>query len=147
MLGMPPAAEGTVIGLRRAANGIRAATTTTTTTTTYLPDQMATDTEPAPPEPAEDSLASALNRVPAVPGHSSRKPGPIPAAAHIEARAPSPGIASQLALKPGLPVVDLAVRFDDPATGRPAALTVAALWRDPSSARPRRRCLAWTRQR
>ncbi len=112
-----------------------------------LPDQMATDTEPAPPEPAEDSLASALNRVPAVPGHSSRKPGLIPAAAHIEARAPSPGIASQLALKPGLPVVDLAVRFDDPATGRPAALTVAALWRDPSSARPRRRCLAWTRQR
>jgi len=68
MLGRPPATEGTVIGLCWAANGIRAATTTT-----YLPDQMATETEP----------------------------GLVPAAAHIEVQAPSPGIASQLELPSG----------------------------------------------
>jgi DNA-binding GntR family transcriptional regulator len=50
-----------------------------------------------------------------------------PAALHMEMQPPPPAIARSLRLSAGQPAVKVTVRFDDPATGRPAALTVAVL--------------------
>ncbi len=50
-----------------------------------------------------------------------------PAALHVEMQQPPPAIARSLRLPAGQPAEMLTVRFDDPATGRPAALTLAAL--------------------
>ena len=50
-----------------------------------------------------------------------------PAALHVEMQPPPPSIARSLRLSAGQPATKVTVRFDDPATGRPAALTVAVL--------------------
>ena len=50
-----------------------------------------------------------------------------PAALHIEMQLPPPSVARSLRLTAGQPAAMVTVRFDDPATGRPAALTVAVL--------------------
>jgi len=50
-----------------------------------------------------------------------------PAALHVEMQPPPPSIARSLRLSAGQPAAKVTVRFDDPATGRPAALTVAVL--------------------
>ena len=50
-----------------------------------------------------------------------------PAALHVEMQPPPPSIARSLRLSAGQSAVKVTVRFDDPATGRPAALTVAVL--------------------
>jgi DNA-binding GntR family transcriptional regulator len=52
----------------------------------------------------------------------------LPAAAvSVELSPPQPAVARSLRLSPGRPVITVTVRFDDPATGRPAALTVVML--------------------
>jgi len=52
----------------------------------------------------------------------------VPAAAvSVEMSPPQPSIARSLRLPPGLPVIMVTVRFDDPATGEPAGLTVVML--------------------
>jgi DNA-binding GntR family transcriptional regulator len=52
----------------------------------------------------------------------------VPAAAvSVEMSPPQPSIARSLRLSPGLPVITVTVRFDDPATGEPAGLTVVML--------------------
>ena len=52
----------------------------------------------------------------------------VPAAAvSVEMSPPQPSIARSLRLSPGLPVIMVTVRFDDPATGEPAGLTVVML--------------------
>jgi hypothetical protein len=50
-----------------------------------------------------------------------------PAALHVEMQPPPPSIARSLRLSAGEPAAKVTVRFDDPATDRPAALTVAVL--------------------
>ena len=50
-----------------------------------------------------------------------------PGALHVEMQPPPPSIARSLRLSAGQSAVKLTVRFDDPATGRPAALTIAVL--------------------
>jgi DNA-binding GntR family transcriptional regulator len=52
----------------------------------------------------------------------------LPAAAvSVELSPPQPAVARSLRLSPGQPVITVTVRFDDPATGRPAGLTVVML--------------------
>ena len=50
-----------------------------------------------------------------------------PAALHVEMQPPPPSIARSLRLSAGQPAAKVTIRFDDPAAGRPAALTVAVL--------------------
>jgi hypothetical protein len=50
-----------------------------------------------------------------------------PAALQVEMQQPPPSIARSLRLAAGQPAAMVTVRFDDPATGRPAALTLAVL--------------------
>jgi hypothetical protein len=50
-----------------------------------------------------------------------------PAALHVEMQPPPPSIARSLRLSAGQPAAKVTVRFDEPATDRPAALTVAVL--------------------
>jgi hypothetical protein len=50
-----------------------------------------------------------------------------PAALQVEMQQPPPSIARSLRLSAGQPAALITVRFDDPATGRPAALTLAVL--------------------
>jgi DNA-binding GntR family transcriptional regulator len=49
------------------------------------------------------------------------------AAVSVEMSPPQPAVARSLRLSPGQPVITVTVRFDDPATGSPAALTVVML--------------------
>jgi DNA-binding GntR family transcriptional regulator len=52
----------------------------------------------------------------------------VPAAAvSVEMSPPQPAVARNLRLSPGQPVIIVTVRFDDPATGSPAGLTVVML--------------------
>jgi DNA-binding GntR family transcriptional regulator len=51
----------------------------------------------------------------------------VPGALHIEMQAPPPSVARSLRLTAGQPALMVTVRFDDPAIGRPVALTIAVL--------------------
>ncbi len=88
--------------------------------TAYLSEPLAgQDTEPGQEAGQEaeqefPSLGSVLNALPA-------------AAVSVEMSPPQPSIARSLRLSPGLPVIIVTVRFDDPATGEPAGLTVVML--------------------
>jgi hypothetical protein len=50
-----------------------------------------------------------------------------PAALHVEMQLPPPSVARSLRLAAGQPAAMVTVRFDDPATGTPLALTVAVM--------------------
>jgi DNA-binding GntR family transcriptional regulator len=54
-------------------------------------------------------------------------PAGQPSALHIEMQPPPPSVARSLRLSAGQPAAMVAVRFDDPGTARPVALTVAVL--------------------
>jgi hypothetical protein len=54
----------------------------------------------------------------------------VPAALHLELQPPSSSIARGLRLAAGQPAAMVTVRFDDPVSGKPVALTVAALRAD-----------------
>ena len=84
--------------------------------TAYLSEPLADqDTEPGQAAEQEfPSFGTVLNAVPA-------------AAVSVEMSPPQPSIARSLRLSPGLPVIMVTVRFDDPATGEPAGLTVVML--------------------
>ena len=88
--------------------------------TAYLSEPLAgQDTEPGPEAGQEaeqefPSFGTVLNDVPA-------------AAVSVEMSPPQPSIARSLRLSPGQPVITVTVRFDDPATGEPAGLTMVML--------------------
>ena len=88
--------------------------------TAYLSEPLAgQDTEPGPEAGQEakqefPSFGTVLNAVPA-------------AAVSVEMSPPQPSIARSLRLSPGQPVITVTVRFDDPATGEPAGLTMVML--------------------
>jgi DNA-binding GntR family transcriptional regulator len=70
-------------------------------------------------EPADDQGLSSFDAV---------LGGELPAAAvSVELSPPQPAVARSLRLSPGQPVTTVTVRFDDPATGCPAGLTVVML--------------------
>ena len=88
--------------------------------TAYLSEPLAgQDNEPGPEGDQEaeqefPSFGTVLNAVPA-------------AAVSVEMSPPQPSIARSLRLSPGQPVIAVTVRFDDPATGEPAGLTMVML--------------------
>ncbi len=67
-----------------------------------------------PGETEISSLDAVLNGLPA-------------AAVSVEMSPPQPSVARSLRLSPGQPVITVTVRFDDPATGEPAGLTVVMM--------------------
>lgn len=85
--------------------------------TTYLPADRAGPVIDSPPMSAELPEAQRSD-LPAM---------AKPAALHVEMQLPPPSVAKSLRLSAGQPAAMVTVRFDDPATGGPAALTVAVL--------------------
>jgi DNA-binding GntR family transcriptional regulator len=107
--------------------------------TSYLPAQLVGPGATDPAEPLPDGLtllplsaAPAPASAPAAAGVG----GPVsvqaghPRALHIEMQPPPPAVARSLRLPAGQPATIVTVRFDDPATGRPVALTVTVLRSD-----------------
>jgi DNA-binding GntR family transcriptional regulator len=74
--------------------------------------------EAAEAEPDPDDELSSFDSVLA---------GQSAAAVSLEMSPPQPAVARSLRLAPGQPVITVTVRFDDSATGSPAALTVVML--------------------
>lgn len=101
--------------------------------TSYVPADFASD----PDSGAPDGLPAALDLLQLTgvtegPGASARDPDgqPVagaPAALHIEMQAPPPSVARSLRLTAGQPAAMVTVRFDEPDTGRPVALTISVL--------------------
>jgi hypothetical protein len=117
LLGLPPAAEASVIRCRWTANGHAAALSTT-----YLAGRL----DAAGGGCEHGGVDAGLNRAPlaaaAPPG-----PEPVPVAAHIDMQAPPRAAARTLGLAPGAPAFAVTIRFSDPSCGLPAALTAAIL--------------------
>jgi DNA-binding GntR family transcriptional regulator len=84
--------------------------------TAYLPETTDGEDEAEPPDDARLSSFDAVL--------SSELPA---AAVSVELSPPQPAVARSLRLSPGQPVTTVTVRFDDPATGSPAGLTVVML--------------------
>jgi hypothetical protein len=70
-----------------------------------------------------------LTAVPQQPGDGPADPVPAgrPSALHFEMQQPPAAVARSLRLSPGQPAAMVALRFDDPETGNPIALTFAAI--------------------
>jgi DNA-binding GntR family transcriptional regulator len=105
-------------------------------TTTYLPAEESghgVDEDSAPLPDALSLLPPASpvpgTTVPGTPGPGTTVSG-RPAALHIEMQPPSPAVARSLRLSASQPATIVTVRFDDPADGRPVALSVAVLRSD-----------------
>jgi hypothetical protein len=91
---------------------------------TGAPAAEGTAREPAGIPPGRESGEAAGSGFP--PGGDLGAVGK-PAALHVEMQPAPPSIARSLRLSAGQPAAKVTVRFDDPATDRPAALTVAVL--------------------
>jgi DNA-binding GntR family transcriptional regulator len=87
--------------------------------TAYLRETADDEDTEADPEAEADPELSSFDSVLA---------SELPAAAvSVELTPPQPAVARSLRLSPGQPVITVTVRFDDPATGSPAGLTVVML--------------------
>ena len=106
-LGLPAGAPIRVVRCVWSAAGDPAAVSTA-----YLHDEAAD--EDSETDPSLPSLDSVLN-------------DRLAAAVSVELSPPQPAVARSLRLSPGQPVITVTVRFDDPATGTPAGLTVVML--------------------
>ncbi len=89
--------------------------------TTYLTSDAASAEESAGFGPASGGLLNLGTETVGAP------PLGQPAALHLELQPPPSSVARGLRLRAGQPAAIVTVRFDDPASGRPCALTVAAL--------------------
>jgi DNA-binding GntR family transcriptional regulator len=88
--------------------------------TAYLHETADDDHDAASPQ--DDPEPSSFDEV------FSSSSSVLPAAAvSVELSPPQPAVARSLRLSPGQPVTTVTVRFDDPATGSPAGLTVVML--------------------
>jgi hypothetical protein len=125
-LRIPPSEPACVIRLRWTMNGEPAASTVT-----YLPAGLtgpiaaAYPAEGGPPEP-EIGPVTGLNlplTAPPEQPDEQRRPGAL----HFELQLPPAAVARSLRLAPGQPAAMVAVRFDDPETAQPVALTFAAI--------------------
>jgi DNA-binding GntR family transcriptional regulator len=125
-LGITPAESACAVKCRWTVNGEPAAVSTTYLTRAAAgqvkmeADVMAIGVRALPltSAPEKADLAGA------------RAPLGLPAALHIELQPPSSAVARGLRLAAGQPAVMVTVRFDDPQTRAPVALTVAALRAD-----------------
>jgi DNA-binding GntR family transcriptional regulator len=123
-LGIAPAETACSVKCRWTVNGEPAAVSTT-----YLTREAASRVKESP-----DSHSSARMLLLSAPSADSPGDGaqPLgrPAALHMEMQPPSSAVARGLRLAAGQPAAMVTVRFDDPVTGQPVALTVAALRAD-----------------
>jgi len=125
-LRIPPSEPACVVRLRWTMNGEPAASTVT-----YLPAGLtgpaaaAYPAEGGPPEP-EIGAVTGLNLLPLRARPEEPRAG-RPGALHFEMQLPPAAVARSLRLAPGQPAAMVAVRFDDPETARPVALTFAAI--------------------
>jgi DNA-binding GntR family transcriptional regulator len=122
-LGLAPGAQVRVVRCVWAASGDPAAVSTAylnEAATAGLGDASGNgagndqDVPGAPDEAEISSLDAVLNGLPA-------------AAVSVEMSPPQPSVARSLRLSPGQPVITVTVRFDDPATGEPAGLTMVMM--------------------
>jgi hypothetical protein len=133
-LRIPPSESACVVRLRWTMNGEPAASTVT-----YLPAGLtgpiaaAYPAEGGQPEPEIGALTG-LDLLPltARPKQPEQEraglvPAGRPGALHFEMQLPPAAVARSLRLAPGQPAAMLAVRFDDPQTAQPVALTFAAI--------------------
>ncbi len=124
-LQIPPAEPVGVIRVQWTASGEPAAFCTT-----YLLKEMAGPFITAQGSDATAGLALLPITAPSArtdPEHAELTPVGEPRAVHVEMQPPPPSVARSLRLSAGQPAALVTVRFDDPETGRPVALTVAVL--------------------
>jgi DNA-binding GntR family transcriptional regulator len=111
--------------------------------TTYVPGDLASQAGLGGPGPLPTTLnllqvatvaaiqpqpaASVDEMPPAAASPSAQLLAGTPAALHIELQAPPPSVARSLRLTAGQPALMITVRFADPGTDRPVALTIAVL--------------------
>jgi DNA-binding GntR family transcriptional regulator len=116
-LGATAADSICVIRCHWAVNGDPAAVSTT-----YLTSDAAAQMTPSGESGGNPSVETLLD----IGGEDS---GPLgqPVALHLELQPPPSSVARGLRLRAGQPAAMVTVRFDDPVSGRPCALTVAAL--------------------
>lgn len=121
-LGIAAADSVCVIKCHWSVNGDPAAISTT-----YLTNEAATKVNESVDLPG-DVPADLLFNAPGELDDGRRSGGfASPVALHLEMQPPPSSIARGLRLRAGQPAVVVTVRFDEPAAGRPLALTVAAL--------------------
>jgi DNA-binding GntR family transcriptional regulator len=133
-LRIPGSESVCVVRLRWMVDGEPAASTVT-----YLPAGLTGPITAAYPaeggEPEQEiGAVTALNLLPltAGPEQSGKEPTDLvpagrPGALHFEMQQPPAAVARSLRLSPGQPAAMVAVRFDDPETAQPVALTLAAI--------------------
>jgi DNA-binding GntR family transcriptional regulator len=128
VLGLDPAEDALVIRCLWHVGGEPAAMTAT-----YLPQRLASlagDVAVSPlPTPGDPSAAPGSGGPDDLAGHRDQVPQQAgqPGAVQVELSPPAPYVARTLRLPAGRPVAVVTVRFDDPATGTPVALTIAML--------------------
>jgi DNA-binding GntR family transcriptional regulator len=125
---VPPAEQVGVIRTRWTASGEPAAFCTT-----FMPREIAASFLD-PSEGRVAALSMALLPIP-VPAAALDHTGHVtaigkPASVHLEMQPPSPSLARRLGLAPGQPAALLTTRFDDVASRRPVALTIAVFRSD-----------------
>ena len=133
-LQIPPSEPACVVRLRWTMNGEPAASTVT-----YLPPGLTGPmaavypAEEGPPE-QEIGPVTGLNLLPLTaaqqqPGEepAGLVPAGRPSALHFEMQLPPAAVARSLRLPPGQPAAMVAVRFSDPQTAQPVALTFTAI--------------------
>jgi DNA-binding GntR family transcriptional regulator len=125
-LGIAPADAVCTVRCQWSMNGEPAAVSTT-----YLTKAAASQASDVPDTLADSVRVLRLSSAPQITdtGAIGSALG-VPAALHLELQPPSSSVARGLRLSAGQPAVMVTVRFDDPASGRPVALTVAALRAD-----------------
>lgn len=125
-LGVAPADTLCAVRCQWAVNGEPAAISTTYLTRTTA-GQMTDAADPV----GTSVRVLPLSCAPEV-TDSGGAPAPvgIPGALHLEMQPPSSSVARRLRLTVGQPAAMITVRFDDPVTAQPVALTVAALRAD-----------------
>ena len=125
-LGIPPADSVCAVKCHWSVNGEPAAISTT-----YLTAEVAGQVGGLTGEGDAPMPDFELYGLPETNEQQPERPAlGVPAALHVEVQPPPSSIARGLRLGAGQPAAMITVRFDDPASGRAAALTVAALRAD-----------------
>jgi DNA-binding GntR family transcriptional regulator len=126
MLGITPAESACSIKCRWTVNGEPAAVSTTYLTRAAT-GRVNDETDP----PAGSGRVLVLTNAHDEAGQGGEGTAlGLPAALHLEMQPPSSAVARALRLAAGQPAAMVTVRFDDPVTAQPVALTVAALRAD-----------------
>jgi DNA-binding GntR family transcriptional regulator len=121
-LGVPPGEPACVVRLLWAAGGEPAALATA-----YLARHVSGPPGPETVPPAALAVLSMVARPAGEDQAGEPAAGWLPRAAFVEMQPPPPAVARSLRLSAGQPAAMLTVRFEEPGTGRPAALTVTVL--------------------